>query len=115
MKLNALNTPYYENCEFNFSTGQSAVALSTLGTTFLTKFGPGNVMTRFPSRAVIRTNQTISVRLTPLTAGTVNDDITIASTDSPFVIDGIEFGDILITNNSGQTAAIKIFISDSQY
>lgn len=112
---------YYEEPEFNFSTAQSNVALSTLGTTFLSKFGASNASNpcfpRLPSRIVIRTNQTISVSLTPTKGNTtpVNDYITVASTDVPFAIDGIEFGDVLITNNSGQTAAIKLFISDSQY
>jgi hypothetical protein len=76
------------------------------------------VATRFPSRAEIRTNQTITVQLIPKTGGLAtdtNDPITVASTDSPYVIDGIEFGDILITNNSGSVAAIKILIRDSQY
>ena len=112
---------YYEEAEFNFSTAQTGVLLSTLGTTFLSKFGPSSSSNacypRFPSRIVIRTNQTISVSLTPRTGNTVavNDYITVASTDVPFTIDGVEFGDVLITNNSGQTAAIKLFISDSQY
>lgn len=106
---------YYENVEFNFATGQTAVALSSLGTTFLSRLAPLKVEGRYPSRIEIRTNQTISVRLVPAVGLTTNDDITIASTDSPFVVDGIEFGDVLITNNSGLTAAIKMFMRSSQY
>lgn len=127
MKQKQLFSPYYEEPEFNFSTAQTNIPLSALGTTFLSKFGPGAAGTpsapnadRWPTRIVIRTNQTISVSLTPAkqtaSPGTpVNDNITVASTDSPFTIDGIQFGDVLITNNSGGTAAIKLFISDSQY
>lgn len=122
MKERQLFSSYYEQVEFNFATGQTNVPLSTLGTTFLTKFTTPNDKTsgRWPTRIVIRTNQTISVSLLPNTAianpqTPVNDNITISSTDSPFVIDGISFGDVLLTNNSGSTAAVKLFISDSQY
>jgi len=111
MKTNTELTAYYENCEFNLTTGNTDALLSANSTSFLAKYGPTKVVGRYPSRAVIRSNQTISVKLN----ATTNDAVTIASTDSPFVIDGIEFSEIYITNNSGSTAAVKIFVSDSQY
>jgi len=52
----------------------------------------------------IRTDQTITVRLN----STDNGAITIASTDSPYVIDQVAVSNIYITNASGSTANVKI-------
>lgn len=124
MKQNSKFDSYYEAPEFNLASGSTNVPLSTLGTSFLSKFGNSSVanpmFARFPTRIVVRTNQTITFSLTPSkqlsSPGTqVNDPITVTSTDSPFTIDGVDFSDVLFTNNSGSIAAVKLFISDSQY
>lgn len=107
----------YENLEFNLSTGQTDYSLVTnqLSPTgsFNSYFGAVNGANasggREATRAQIRTNQTISVKLN----STSNNSITISSTDSPFVIDGIKITDIFITNGSGSTAAVKILLTDN--
>jgi hypothetical protein len=55
----------------------------------------------------IRTDQTITVVLNDL----ANGAITVASSDSPYVIQDLEITDIFITNSSGSTANIKIRLS----
>ena len=78
---------------------------------FLSVFGSTNVAARYPSSVHIRTNNTISVKLN----STDNDAITITSTDSPFVIEGVEIVNLYITNNSGSSAAVKLLFQDVKY
>ena len=72
MKTNQKFSGYYEECEFNLPTGQTNIPLSyimnvangyTFTGAFLSKFGgPGDKTGEtFPTRLVIRTNQTITV------------------------------------------------------
>lgn len=102
---------YYENIEFNVTTGSNDYDVDANQPTFLSNFGPGNVTAKNPSSLQIRTNQTISVKLN----STSNHAITIASTDSPFTIKGMLFTNIYITNNSGSTAAVKLFVTESEF
>ena len=103
--------PYYENVEFNLTTAQTDYDLDSEQATFLAFFGAGNVVERYPSWAEIRTNATISIKLN----STSNHSVTIASTDSPYVIAGISISNIYITNASGGTAAIKIRLQENPY
>ncbi len=98
---------YYENIEFNLPTGNTDYDVAANQATFMSNFGPLNVVSQNPTALVVRTNQTISIKLN----ATTNHAITIASTDSPYVIKGVEYNKIFITNNSGSTAAIKLFVS----
>lgn len=104
-------TPYYENIEFNVNTATTDYDLDVNQATFLSVFGPANSVGRFPSSVHIRTNNTISVKLN----STSNHAITIASTDSPFVIEGVLITNVFITNNSGSTAAVKLLFQDVKY
>ena len=104
---------YYDNVEINVASGGGAQQLSTLGTTFRnylnsTKTAPG---AEDPTSVIIRTNQTISVQLNKST----NDLITVSSTDSPFEISGVKIIDMWITNNSGSTAAVRLFFQPTKY
>lgn len=96
-------SPYYESIEFNVNTGSTDYDVDTQQATFLAVVGPSGPVGKWPRHVVIRTNQTISVKFN----ATTNHAITIASTDSPFEYIG-EVRNIYITNNSGNTAAIKI-------
>lgn len=107
----------YENLEFNLSTAQSDYSLVTnqisptgnLNSYFGAVNGANASGGREATRVQIRTNQTISIKLN----STSNNAITIASTDSPFTIDGIKITDIFLSNSSGSTAAIKILLTDN--
>ena len=101
--------PHYENIEFNLTTGQTNYDLDVNQSTFLSTFGAANPITRYHSWVEIRTNNTISVILN----STSNHSITIASTDSPYIISGVSIYNIFLTNNSGSTAAVKIRLQDS--
>jgi hypothetical protein len=60
-----------------------------------------------PSYFNLRTDQTVTVRFND----TSFPAITIASTDSPFIISsGLPITNVYVTNNSGNTANIKIFM-----
>jgi hypothetical protein len=115
MNIHQSNDLYYENVEFQLATGSTNYQVSTnLGTsqtgTFGGYFGMSNsLLGRFATEVVIRTNQTITVKLN----STSNDNITIASTDSPYTILGIKITDIYISNNSGSTATIKLLLKDN--
>lgn len=103
--------PYYENIEFNLSTGQTNYDLDAEQTTFLSSFGVDIAVARYPSWVEIRTNQTISVKLN----STSNHSITITSTDSPYIIAGVLIRNMYITNASGSTAAIKLRFQENPY
>lgn len=60
-----------------------------------------------PAYFNFRTDQTVTIRLND----TSNPAITVASTDSPFIIQsGLPVTNVYITNTSGSTANIKIFM-----
>lgn len=104
----------YESIEFNLPTGQTDYDLAVNQATFLTVFGPevnsGDTHNgRYPTYVLIRTNNTISVKLN----ATTGQSITIASTDSPLAIVGVQIRDMFITNNSGNTAAVKLLFTDN--
>ena len=102
---------YYENVEINVTTGSTNSQLSTLGTTFQSKLNTTNNSTENATAVMIRTSQTITVRLNKVT----NDAITITSADSPYEISGIKITDIWITNTSGSTAAVRMFFQPTKY
>lgn len=127
MKTNSKFDSYYEEIEFALVSGSTNVPLSTIvntvvGGNFLNKFGFAAAanLQRFPTRLIVRTTGTMSISLLPNTSTTnpgvpVNNPITLTSTDSPYTIDGVEYGDVLFSNASGSTIAVACFISDSQY
>ena len=100
------NKPYYENIEFSLSNGQSDYDLDSNQATFLSSFGPASTApaTVFPSFVEIRTDFTISVKLN----STSNHAITISSTDTPYVIQGIEIYNMYFSNSSGSSANVKL-------
>ena len=102
-------SPYYESVEFTLTDGQSDYNLDTQQADFLAVFNTGSV--NYPSQVKIRTDQTITVKLN----STSNDSITIASTDSPLDIRGIEIRNIFLSNSSGSSAAVKLLFQDVEY
>jgi len=111
MKRNTVTDVYYENVEISFATAQADIALSGLATTFKSKFFNTAADPDLASSVVIRTSQTIGIRLNKST----NDLITISSTDGPYEISGIKVNEIYLTNNSGSTAAIRLFFQPTKY
>lgn len=102
---------YYDNVEINVLSNNTAQQLSTLGTTFRHYLNSVNNSQEDPTSVVIRTSQTISVQLNSTSA----DKITVNSTDSPYEISGVKITDMWITNNSGATAAVRLFFQPSKY
>lgn len=99
-----LNTqPDYENIEFDLTNGSIDYDLDAQQSTFLAVFNQ-EAQPKIPTYVEIRTNFTISVRLN----STSGQSITITSTDSPYVIEGVKVRNMFITNNSGSTAAVKL-------
>ena len=101
---------HYESVEFNLTDGQSDYDLDSNQSEFLAVFGPANNR-NYPTQVRIRTNYTISVKLN----STSDDSITIASTDSPFDIKGVEIRNMYLSNSSGSTAAVKLLFQESEY
>lgn len=99
-KVNTL----YDNAEFNVTTATTDYNVKTNQTT---TFGGASskvgVLARYIS---IRTNKTITVKFN----ATGNHSITITSSDSPLTLDNLEVSNIFISNASGDTAAIKVFL-----
>lgn len=95
----AVNTSY-ENHEFTLATGQTNY---DVGTSVSGAFDTITTARYFK----IRTDQTITIKLN----STSNDSITITSSDSPYTIDTLEITNVYITNASGSTANIKIYIN----
>jgi hypothetical protein len=88
----------YDAAEFTVSTGTTNYDTKTNQTTLW-----NNVSS--PGYINIRTDQTISLRLN----STGNPAITITSTDSPFILqNSLPVSNIFVTNNSGNTANVKI-------
>jgi len=110
MNLQQKSSPYYENIEFNLTNGTSDYDLDVEQATFLAVLGSGNEQP-FPTYLEIRTNQTISVKLN----STSGHKITIASTDSPYVIVGVKIINLYLSNASGSTAAVKIRLQNTPY
>lgn len=100
----------YDNVEVSISSNGVAQQLSTLGTTFKNRLNPTQGRD-LPTQVTFRTNQTISVQLNVIS----NDLITINSTDSPYEIAGIKINEIWITNNSGQSATVRMFFQPSKF
>ena len=113
MQTNTKTNQYYENIEFNLTTGQTDYNLDSNQTSFLTSFGVGDgfPVGEYASYLQIRTNQTISVRINSVS----NHSITIASTDSPFTVQGVQIRNLFLSNSSGSTAAVKIFLTQSPF
>ena len=111
MHTDTITAPVYENIEFNLSSGESDYDLDANQSTFLSTFGPTNVARTHPTAVQIRTNFTISVKIN----STSNHAITIASTDSPFWIEGIRIQNLYFSNSSGSTAAVKLFFQEVRY
>ena len=103
--------PYYESVEFTVNNGESDYNVDTQQSGFRSKFGSAGVVGEDPSRIVIRTNNTITVKINE----TTSDAITIASTDSPFVLEGIQIWNLYISNASGSNAAVKLLVQQSPY
>lgn len=95
--------PEYENIEFTLDDGQTDYDLDSNQATFLAVFNQ-EAQPRHPTWVEIRTDQTISVKLNSAS----NHSITIASTDSPFVLDGVRIDNLYLTNSSGTDAAVKL-------
>lgn len=92
-------SPYYDNAEFSVATGTSNYDVKANQNLF----GDGDVDLPYFTR--ITTDQTITIKLN----STGDDSITITSSMSPFVLDEIiEVRNVYITNNSGNTANVKI-------
>jgi len=90
----------YDNAEFNLATGQSDYDVSA---------GQSNAFSNVTTARYIsiRTDNEITVKCNSAS----NNSITVTSSDSPLIIDTLEVTNIYITNGSGSTAAIKIFLT----
>ena len=106
-----MSSQYYESIEFNLSDASTDYDLDANQSEFLAVFNQDTTggKGRFPDYCIFRTNQTVSIKLN----GTGNDAITITSTDSPFTFERVEIQNMFITNASGSTAAIKIYLANS--
>lgn len=115
MKTTSKIDIYYENVEVNIATGTTNYDVAANNPGVWGKyFGVGD---NFPAAdyatsVEIRTNQTISVILND-TAKFAS--VTIQSTDSPYKIEGVRIKNMFITNSSGSTAAVKIFVQPVKY
>lgn len=94
-----LNTSY-DNPEFTLATGQTDYDVSTHESDAFS-----NITTA--RNVEIRTDQTITVKFN----ATTNNSITITSSDSPRTWSDIEVTNVYITNASGSTANIKIWLT----
>jgi Na+-transporting NADH:ubiquinone oxidoreductase subunit NqrF len=89
----------YESKEFTVNNGASDYDVKTQQSMFAT------VATA--RRVLIRTDKTITIKFN----ATGNQSITIASTDSPFVIESLEVTNIFISNASGSGANVKVILT----
>lgn len=100
-------SPYYESHEFNVTNLASDYDVAANVSGWGDVFDPTNENKRpYPTSMTIRTNQTITVKIN----GSSEDGITIAATDSPMVINGVEIRNLFVSNSSGSTAAVKILL-----
>jgi hypothetical protein len=102
---NATGSRYYESIEFNVSTGQTNYDVASNQATFGTIFGEGKVVPSPAREMILRTDQTITVKLN----SSSNHSITVTAGDSPFSYQG-EVSNVYITNASGSTASIKLLL-----
>ena len=94
----------YDNTEFNVTTATTDYNVATNQNT---TFGGANSKVGELARYVsIRTNGTVTVKFND----TSNHSITVTSSDSPLTLDNLEVSNIFISNVSGTTVAIKIFL-----
>lgn len=101
-KIYGYTSPYYDNAEFSVATGTSDYDVKANQSNL---FGGDDANIALPYFVKIVTDQTITVKLNE----TTNDSITITSSMSPLVLDElIEVKRMYITNNSGNTANIKV-------
>ena len=101
-KIYGYTSPYYDNAEFAVATATSDYDVKANQSNL---FGGDDSFIALPYFIKIVTDQTITVKLNEI----INDSITITSSNSPFMLDElIEVRKIFITNNSGNTANIKI-------
>ena len=102
-------SPYYESIEFSLPTGQTNYDLDANQAQFLAVFNQDATDNKWPTKMVFRTDQTVTFRLN----STSDDAVTVASTDSPFTVDGVEIRNVYITNSSGSAATINLFFQFS--
>ena len=90
----------YDNAEFTLANGQ---------TDYDVKVGESDAFNNIETATLIeiRTDKTITVKFN----STSNDSYTITSSDSPAVFDTLEVTNIFISNASGNTANIKVFLT----
>ena len=94
-----LGSTLYEASALTVNTGVDDYNVKTTGSMF-------DIVT--PAHFVeIRTTHALTVKLN----STANDSITIASADSPYIIDQVEVSNIFVSNNSGNQATVRIFIA----
>ena len=100
---------YYDNAEFSVST---ATTNYNVASNQSNTFGGSTSNAGKPVDYIsIGTDETITVKLN----STSNDSITIASSDSPFVLDSIiSVTNLFISNASGNTANIKLLLADGK-
>lgn len=90
----------YDSAEFTVLTGSSDYDVDA------------NVANAFSNIAIarhiiIRTDQTITLKFNSAS----NHSITIASSDSPFVMATLEVSNVYISNASGSTANVKLILT----
>ncbi len=101
---------YYENLEFDVPDQEQDYSIVDNEGMF-DVFQPGAAANHYATWVEIRTDRTITVKLNLDS----NDEITIASTDIPYVIAGVKIMDVLVKNASGATANIKMRFQDNPY
>lgn len=92
------NSISYENKSFSIADGVSNQNTKTVNSLF------GTVTTA--KRVSIRTTSTISVKFN----SSSNDAIVISASESPMFLEGLLVSNIFISNSSGATATVQIFI-----
>ena len=97
---------YYESIEFNVTTGTTDYNVDTQQSDFMTNFKSASADSDYATHLEVSTDQTISIKLNE----TTNHARTITSTESPTKISGLAIRNIFITNNSGNTAAVKLWL-----
>ena len=102
---------YYDNAEFAVTPGASNYDVFANQSALTTNFGidsngnnlPGGA---FATKAVIRTDGTITVKFNSTSA----DAITVTSADSPFTMDKLVINKIYISSTTG--ANVKILLKE---
>lgn len=89
----------YESIEFNLADSSTDYSIKTSAAAFLIVETARNIL--------IRSDSTISFKFNSAS----NHAITLTSVEEYFKDDSIEITDVFITNNSGGTAAIKLYFT----